>query len=114
MDNFLLKFLLWADDFGAQPRGPTPHFLFFLGGWAGMAHFPLKFRLWADDFGGQLRPPISGFFGGGQEWFCLHPHDEIAESLRLSGLCGHCTQENCRASQVVWTPRMKIADSLRL
>ena len=59
--------VLWADDFGAQPRPPPPQFGVF-GGWAGLAHLLLKFLLWADHFGAQPRGPPSLGFGGGQAW----------------------------------------------
>ena len=43
----------------------------------------------------------------------LHPHDEVADSLRLGALFVHSTHEISGASQAFCTPMMKIADSLR-
>ena len=45
---------------------------------------------------------------------CLHPHHEIAYSLRLWARSVLSSHQNCGKSQARCTPMMKIADSLRL
>ena len=44
----------------------------------------------------------------------LHPHDEVADSLRLGALFVHSIQEIFGTSQAFCTPMLKIADSVRL
>ena len=44
----------------------------------------------------------------------LHPHGEVADSLRLCAFFVHSIHQNSGTSQARCTPMVKIADSLRL
>ena len=45
---------------------------------------------------------------------CVRLQHKVADRLRLWALSVLSTHQNCGTSQALWTPMMKIADSLRL